>query len=165
MSFKLFFSVLLSGMVFFTFGCQQQENNQSVETENNETGEPSEEELRKFVQAVQLLQPMGMMAQQQMIAAVEDAGMTPQRFTEIMNAKQMGDDSIEVSPSEQELYESAETALNGIQDEIQAEMEKALEEMGFSMERYEEIMMMVNMDEELLEKVQGMLMEASEMEE
>lgn len=156
--------MLLSSMVLFSFGCSQQEGKESAEVEVSENGNPTDEELKKFVEAVQILQPMGMMAQQRMIAAVEEAGMTPQRFSEIMSAQQMGDDSIEITPAEQELYVNAENALNGIQEEIQAEMEEALEEMGFSMERYEEIMMMVNMDEELLEKVQNMLMAADEMD-
>jgi DNA mismatch repair ATPase MutL len=164
MSFKTLFSVLLSSMVLFSFGCSQQEGKESAEVEVSENGNPTDEELKKFVEAVQILQPMGMMAQQRMIAAVEEVGMTPQRFSEIMNAQQMGNDSLEITPAEQELYVNAENALNGIQEEIQAEMEEALEEMGFSMERYEEIMMMVNMDEELLEKVQNMLMAADEMD-
>ncbi|MCC5916801.1 MAG: DUF4168 domain-containing protein [Cryomorphaceae bacterium] len=169
MSFKHLFSAVLTSTVLLTYGCQQgQEVSSDVEGNENEESvamefdqqapsEVSDEELQKFVEALQKIQPMSNDAQQKMMEAVQDAGMEPQRFSEIMSAQQMPDGDADVSADEQEKYEKAQEAIQKVQEDMQVVMQKEIESTGLTVEEYEAIMMTVQQDQDLLVKVQGML--------
>lgn len=167
---KHILTAVLTSTVLLSYGCQQgkevaseTEDVTSVEGEAMEfdqqvpTGDVSEEELTTFVGIVQKLQPLGMEAQQKMLAAVEDEGIDVQRFTEIMNAQQMPDSDADISKEEMDKYEKAQDAVDKIQDDVQAQMNEIIEDNGMSTDRYEEIMMVVQQDQALMQRVQQMM--------
>lgn len=165
-------TAVLTSTVLLSYGCQQgkeatSESDEATASENEmmdfdqqqPTGDVSEEELVKFVEVVQKLQPMGMEAQQKMMAAVQDEGLEVQRFSEIMSAQQMpdGESDAEITPVEMEKFEKAQNAIDKIQDDAQAEMNTIIESNGMSSDRYEEIMMIVQQDQDLMQRVQAMM--------
>ncbi len=169
---KHILTAVLTSTVLLSYGCQQgKEASSDVDEatasdtemmdfdQQQPTGDVSEEELVKFVDIVQKLQPMGMDAQQKMMAAVQDEGLEVQRFSEIMSAQQMpeGESDAEITPVEMEKYEKAQTAIDKIQDDAQDEMNTIIEANGMSKERYEEIMMIVQQDQDLMQRVQTMM--------
>lgn len=167
---KHILTAVLTSTVLLSYGCQQgkevaseTEDVTSVEGEAMEfdqqvpTGDVSEEELTTFVGIVQKLQPLGMEAQQKMLAAVEDEGIDVQRFTEIMNAQQMPESDADISKEEMDKYEKAQDAVDKIQDDVQAQMNEIIEDNGMSTDRYEEIMMVVQQDQALMQRVQQMM--------
>ncbi|MCH8546510.1 MAG: DUF4168 domain-containing protein [Cryomorphaceae bacterium] len=169
---KHILTAVLTSTVLLSYGCQQgkevaseTEGVSSVEGEPMEfdqqvpTGDVSEEELTAFVGIVQKLQPLGMEAQQKMLSAVQDEGLEPQRFSEIMSAQQMpeGESEVEISPAEMDKYEKAQDAVDKIQDDVQAQMNEIIEDNGMTTNRYEEIMMVVQQDQALMQRVQEMM--------
>lgn len=167
-------SAVLASTVLLSYGCQQGKEvaNETETEEATTTGEGmmdldqqqppaqvDEGELTKFVEIVQKIQPMGMEAQQKMMAAVQDEGLEVERFSEIMSAQQMpeGESDAEVSPAELDKYEKAQGAIDKIQDDTQEEMERIIGDNGMTLDRYEEIMMVVQQDQDLMQRVQSMM--------
>jgi hypothetical protein len=171
MSFKHLFSVVLTSTMLLSYGCQQgrEANNENQETAQDESQlfdldqqEPtkvSDEDLAQFVEAVQKIQPLSMNAQQEMMQAVQGAGMEPQRFSEIMQSQQMpeGSSDLEISADEMAKYEKAQKEVEAIQEKVTGEMENSMKEVGITMERYEEILAAVQQDPAMMEKVQNMM--------
>ena len=121
--------------------------------------EPSEGEITTFVDAVKSVQVVEQGIQQKMIEAVQNSGLTVERFNEIIMANQNPDQESDATEEEMKKVESAGQQIQTIQTSSQGDIQKSISEAGMTVERYQEIMMMVQSNQEMLAKVQKMLEE------
>lgn len=164
--YKIFSTAL--AMVFITgslFQLQAQEL--PMGQQPAEPIEVSDEELEEFVDvAVGTLQ-IQQEAEMQYPQVIEDAGLTIQLFQEISQAEQMGAsrDDIDATETELDAFDSAMEDILEIQEETQERVIAHVEAEDMELDRYEEIAMALQHDQELMQKVQEMLMQSQGMQQ
>ena len=119
--------------------------------------EISDNELKQFITAVQQVQMVDQMAQQQMMGAIQEEEMEVPRFVEIMQAMQDPNQEVEATEEEMEKFQAASNKIEQIQIEIQGEMESLIVDAGLTIERYQAISMQIQSDPELQQRFQAMI--------
>ena len=76
--------------------------------------EVSDEELESFIQVVNQIQKINQESQTEMISAIEETGITVERFSEINQAEQNPQVEVEVGESEQAQYSEAMAVVQEI---------------------------------------------------
>lgn len=118
----------------------------------------SDSELESFANAVVQIMSIQQQGQQQMIAKIEEADMTVQRFNEItMQVQEMGVDQVEMSEEEAEVFIILSEEIEQIQINLEDIMIDTIEDEGITIEKYEEIMAAYQQDPELQQRVQQLL--------
>ncbi|HSI70852.1 MAG TPA: DUF4168 domain-containing protein [Gillisia sp.] len=151
-AFFLFFTVLGSTAIFAQTPQQLPQQEQQMEKV-----EVSEAELQKFANAFQAITAIGQQAQQEMAGVVENKGMELQRFNEVHQASLDPQAEVTVTSEEQEQHQEIITELETMQVEFQGEMAKVITEVGLTPERYEQIAMGLQYDEELQNRLRAVL--------
>jgi len=128
----------------------------SVSAQQTET-KISDAELQKFAKAYTAVQELNNETQQKMVKAIEDAGMTVERYTEIQQTQQAPDQASEIPEAELATFQKATTAVQAHQNDFQKNIEKKVTDAGMEMTRYQEIMAQVQSDPKLQEKIQEYL--------
>lgn len=119
----------------------------------------TDEELKKFSQAIVVVQTYAQQVQPRMYAVVQESGMTPQRYSEILRAEQAGIDTLELSANEQELFDETKTKLEAMQENVNDSMAIKIEETGLTENEYRAIMATVRQDTSLQSKLKEMQQE------
>jgi hypothetical protein len=145
-SVKLFFSLFFITALSATLFAQQQE----------EAIEVSEEELEMFVDAQMMIQEMNEEVQPKMLETIQKYGFEPQRYIELNQADEMGQE-MDADTDEVERYQQVKESIMDLQQEANEQIAESIEEMGFDMERYSEINMAVQRDPELQQKMMEMM--------
>jgi len=145
-SVKLFFSLFIITALSATLFAQQQE----------EAIEVSEEELEMFVDAQMMIQEMNEEVQPKMLETIQEYGFEPQRYIELNQADEMGQE-MDADADEVERYQQVKESIMDLQQEANEQIAESIEEMGFDMERYSEINMAVQRDPELQQKMMEMM--------
>lgn len=150
-AFFLFFTVLGSTAIFAQNQPlpQQQQQQQKVEV--------SDAELNKFAKAFQVIQEINMKAQQEMAEVVEKEGMEIERFNEVHEAAVNPEAEVSATEEEKEQHQKIITEFEAMQASFVGEMEKVIADSGLSTTRYEEIIMGIQSDQELQEKLKKAL--------
>lgn len=151
-SFLFFFAVVGSAAVFAQTPQQlpqQQQQQEKVEV--------SDEELSKFANAYQGITVVNQEAQQKMVKAVEDGGFDVQRFNEIHQATLDPNQEVEVSSEEEAKHKEVVDEIEGMQEGFQKDMEDIIKKEGLSVERYEELAMALQTDQELQQRLQQIM--------
>lgn len=164
----MFRYLLVFSMLFtLTFGaCQNNEGEQEQSESGQSMGEQmqpqqpvdtdvSDRELDQFVEATIRAQEIQIKSQNEMASRVEDEGISVERFNEIAEAQQKGqsEDEIGATSDEMDSFEKAMEAIQELNQEVQPEVEKAIEDEGISMNRFQEINMAIQQDQELQQQV------------
>ncbi|MGM0496573.1 MAG: DUF4168 domain-containing protein [Bacteroidota bacterium] len=168
---------LLIGLMFIT-GCgkkqggseqdqQQGQEQASPEDQQEMPGEMqeeqdidvSDEEIEKFVEAVNAVQSINQGAQEEMSKTIEDEGMDPRRFQEIQQSQQSQQqgDAQDVSDKEMQQYQSIMKEMESVQSGLQEDMKDAIEDVGLTMERYQQIANAAQNDTALMQRIQKKL--------
>lgn len=137
----------------------QQENPMQQEEPTAQT-EVSDEELETFLDVSSELQEIQMGSQQEMIAVVEDAGLSVEKYNTISEAEQMGqstDELEDVSEEDLENYIEASTQIAEMEEELEPEFEQIITENGMDMDRFQEINMALQQDPALQQRIQEMM--------
>lgn len=121
--------------------------------------EITDEELEMFADLSSQFLQINQTAQGEMMGAVEQAGMQVGRYTEIQQLLQMPDKEVDASGEELDRYNEANENIEKIQNRIQEEMIDILDGAGLSEQWYENMVMKIQADEELLAKYQKMVEE------
>ncbi len=148
--FFLSLSILGSASVFSqTQQLPQQQQQQPVEVKDAELG--------KFARAFQQVRLITMEAQEEMSGVVTNEGMEIQRFNEIHKASL--DPKVELTATEEEKkqHQKIISGLETIQAGVQAKLEKAVQDQGINLARYEQIAMGLQNDPELQERLKKIL--------
>lgn len=123
--------------------------------------EVSEEELELFTEVSLIAQEIQRESQQEMLAIVDEEGLDVQTYNVIAEARFNDeiDDQIDVSPEDLEKFEAASEKVEVVQREVEGEMVKAIEAEGMDMDRFMEINMALQQDQELQQRMQQMMMQ------
>ncbi|MDT0650755.1 DUF4168 domain-containing protein [Autumnicola edwardsiae] len=117
----------------------------------------NDQELAKFAEAYQGLRMVNQQAQQKMVDVVESEGFDIQRFNEMYQTSMDPNKELEASAEEMDKYESTVQKIEGMQGEIQEQMEEVITDQGFTMERYEKLAMALQTNPEMQQRLQEML--------
>jgi hypothetical protein len=114
----------------------------------------SDKEIRQFAFSFQGIQQINQQSQQKMVNTVENEGLEVQRFNEINQAENNPDQPGNASDKEMEKYNSCIQQIQVIQNNAQEQMQKKITNEGLSVERYQEIMQLVQKDSKLQMRLQ-----------
>lgn len=172
MNFRIFGSVIISLAFLFVVGCNQsseekegkknesqQKNEIAVQSEQQERGEISNQELEQFLSIVQQVRTITQSAQQEMITSLQEEEMDIQRFNEIMQAQQAGNQEVEATEKEMQKFKEANQQLEGIQQKAEKEMKEEIRNGGLTESRYETIGMALQKDTVLQKRFQELMMQ------
>ncbi|MGJ3253909.1 MAG: DUF4168 domain-containing protein [Elainellaceae cyanobacterium] len=119
----------------------------------------SSEEIQQFANVVPDLQAIQQTAEEQVVAVIEESGLSRERFSEIFQAQESPEMAPEadVSPEEAQSFNDAYAQIQSIETEITAQREQVLETAGLDPERFNEILVAVQQDPSLRQQVQELL--------
>lgn len=114
----------------------------------------SDAEIVQFASAFTKIQSIDQHVQQKMLAALQDEGIEVQKFNEILNAQQDTNQEVTASEDELEKFAAAHKSIEQIQNQAQQDMQKVIIDNKLTVPRYQEIMMAIQSDPELQQKLQ-----------
>jgi len=119
----------------------------------------SDEEIEQIASTIGELEPIQVKAQQKMGAALEEEGISLERFQQMMMAMQNPQmaDQVNISDEEMATIQQMQPKLMEIQGEAEQEMSAKMEENGLTMQRYRMVVMGAQQDPELMERLQSEL--------
>ncbi len=118
----------------------------------------SDEQLKQFANAYQIVQQESMKVQQEMMGVIQEAGLQPQRFNEMYQAKNNPNKTVEATDEEKKMFEKAMGKIESMQASIQAKMEEKVKSSGMDMKTYESIMNKMRTSPELQKRIQTLMM-------
>jgi hypothetical protein len=121
-----------------------------------QAAEVSDKELKQFAKIAQKSQILGEVVQQNMVKAIEEENLTPQRFTELQNAQQDTEQKVKASVEEMENFNAAMQKLQKIQSEAQQKMLSEIKKNGMTEERYNEIASVLQSNSDLMKRFQDL---------
>lgn len=124
----------------------------------------SDEEIEQVANAINELGPIQVEAQEKMAEAVEEEDITFERFQQMMMAMQNPQmaDQVDVTDEEMAKLQTLQPALMEIQSEADEKMMEKIESNGISVERYQNIVMAAQQDQELRSRVEALLEDEEE---
>jgi hypothetical protein len=118
----------------------------------------SDADLEKFAQAYQSVQQSNQQIQQKMVAAIEDEGISADRFNAIYEAKMNPEKEVDATDDEMEKQEAAMAKVEAMQQSFQKEMEDKIKEKGFTMQQFQDLATKIQNSPELRQKMQAIMM-------
>lgn len=152
-------------MLICTTGLIAQIQQQAPERPDLPTSsEVSDDEITKLVSTINDLEPIQIHAQEQILEALDSENITVERFQQMMMAMQNPQLAEEINITEEEMskLQTIQPALIEIQGEADREMVEKIEENGFTMERYRNIVMGAQQDSELMARIEALLEDEEE---
>jgi hypothetical protein len=148
--------LLTSGILFAQV---QQQTPQMPELPTS--ADVSDEEIEQIATTIGELEPIQVKAQEQIGAALEEEGISLERFQQMMMAMQNPQmaDQVEITDEEMAIIQNMQPKLMEIQGEAEQEMSAKMEENGLTMQRYRMVVMGAQQDPELMERLQSKLEE------
>lgn len=121
--------------------------------------QPSKQEVQKFAGAVKQILTINKVSEEQAVQAIQGEGLSPQRFDEIykMQADPKVKPTTQVQPKERQSYDRAVAKLIAIQKESQTKMEKAVQDQGLNVQRFNQIFAAVQKNPQLKQEVQQIM--------
>ena len=158
---KMFFSFALMFIVtgaYSAYGQEAPPAPQPATQQKAPDASISDQELESFVKAAVKVEKIQKESEGEMVKAIQDEGLEPDRFVEINTLQQnpAADTENKVSEKELDNYNKAMKEVQTIQQGVQTEQVKAIEDEGLDVNRYVQIAKAVQQDPDLMKKVQGM---------
>lgn len=119
----------------------------------------SDKELNQFASAVKEIQEINQKTQMSMIGAVEAEDLAVERFNEIFAARQDPNQEVNATEEEMEKFNKANSKIVKLQNDSQEQMEEEILKQELTLDRYQEITMIIQNDEGLMEKLQKLLVD------
>ncbi len=120
-----------------------------------ETPEVEDAELKKFVEIQQMITETQQSIQPKMIEVIQENEFELDRFIEISQAIEHNQE-IDATAAEMERFEETENTINEMQTVANQSISDGIEERGLTIERYQEIMMAVQQNPELQNRLQNL---------
>lgn len=119
----------------------------------------ADDDLKKFVTAAKKLEAISIDRNTQVTQAVQNEGLTVDRFKEIFLAQKEpnAQANSKVSDAEKQKFDRAINQLNQIQKETQTKMGSAVQAEGFEVPRFLQILDTIQKNPDLQKKVEQML--------
>ncbi|MGB3494961.1 MAG: DUF4168 domain-containing protein [Elainellaceae cyanobacterium] len=127
----------------------------------------SDQELVQFTNALTQIQVIQASYNTQVASVVETEGLSPERFDQILmvvrSPQEAAAENIpEVSEEEAGQFQRTLVQIGAIQDDTRSQMQQAIQEEGLALERFQEIIIVVNSDEDLEGRVRQMIETSSD---
>ena len=121
--------------------------------------EVGDTELMQFVDALHQVEKVQIATQQDMLAVLDDQGISTERFNELYQAEHSPEFELDqpLSAEEENRYRVAEQELQTIQQDAQVQMSHAVEGEGLGVERFNEIYVALTQDPELQQRVRQLV--------
>jgi hypothetical protein len=119
----------------------------------------SDAKLKKFVDVYKKLAPQQQQAEAQMIKAIEQQGLTADRFNEIASKQQANatPESSGATADELTKFKAAAQQISAIQKDVQPKIEKLMTDEGMKPEEFEQIAMAYQTSPEIQQKIQALM--------
>ncbi|MBE9129222.1 MULTISPECIES: DUF4168 domain-containing protein [unclassified Coleofasciculus] len=119
----------------------------------------SDQELEQFASVIKQLQSIQETGEVEMLEAVQRSGLSPERYLEILRGQSNTETqpTSEVTDEEQQNFEQARNRLIEIQQMMQSKMQQAVEAEGLNVERFEEILVAIQQNPTLQQRVEQLL--------
>jgi hypothetical protein len=122
-------------------------------------GEISQEELQQFAQAYKQIQQIKQDSERQMVEAVKNQGLSPERFIQIseldQNSQAEGDNP--VSKEEKQSFENAKNQILEIRQQSESQMAEAIQSKGLDITRFNQIITALQQNSNLRQQVQQLI--------
>ncbi|MBD3880835.1 DUF4168 domain-containing protein [Phormidium tenue FACHB-886] len=117
----------------------------------------SAEEVQQFAEALKQMRSIHESAQSQAAAAIQQQGLTPERFTQIAQGQQDPQAETQVSQEERQKFDQALTQVTQIQQTTEQQMEQAIQSTGLDVQRFQQIFAIARQDQQLKDRIQQVL--------
>ncbi len=117
----------------------------------------SEAELKSFVEANERVTKIQQETQQKMVQAIEDEGLTVDRFNEILQAQQDTEKKTDASSEELVSFNSAAQVIMIENKKTETKMETAIQEQGLDLDTYHEIIVAYQQSPKVKSKIDDLL--------
>lgn len=119
-----------------------------------------DERLQKFVDVNKKLAPHQQEGEAKMVKAIEDEGMKPERFNEILTARQQNDTTnAGADAKEMGSFNAAAQKIMGLQQEFQQKMQQLIVEEGMEPQEFQEIYLAYQQSPKVQQKIDKMIEE------
>ena len=159
-----FFKSISIALLAILFGAgtmfaQVQQQQQQQMPDLPASSDVSDEEIEMVASAINELGPIQVEAQEKMQEAVEGEDITFERFQQMMMAMQNPQmaDQVNITDEEMATLQTLQPTLMEIQSEADKKMVEKIESSGLTVERYQNIVMAAQQDEELRARVEALL--------
>ena len=118
----------------------------------------SDASLKKFVSISRKLEPHQKKAEEQMVQAIQQQGLTPHRFTQIMAAQQQKDTS-NAGANQAELgkFNNAAKKIMVIQNAAIPQMEKVISAEGMQPQEFQQIVLAYNQSPKVRQRIDALI--------
>jgi len=164
-----FFKSISIALIAILFGAgslfgQVQQQQQQQMPDLPASSDVSDEEIEMVASAINELGPIQVEAQEKMQEAVEGEDITFERFQQMMMAMQNPQmaDQVNITDEEMATLQTLQPTLMEIQSEADQKMVEKIESSGLTVERYQNIVMAAQQDEELRARVEALLEDEEE---
>ncbi|GEM_PF-6441732 len=150
-----------------TTAINKQEEAPTEEFNLDEITPVSDQEIAQFANALMQIQTIQQSYDSQIASVVETVGLSPQRFYQILTLVRSPQEAEaenipEVAEAEAESFQQALIQIGAIQQETQTQMQQVIQAEGLDLERFQEIIIVINNDEAIESRVRQMLEESDE---
>lgn len=113
----------------------------------------SDDELRSFVKANEKVMAIQLDGEQKMIRAIEDEGLTVDRFHEILEQQRDPQRGTETSEAELKSFNSAAQVILEENEKLEKQMTTSIVEAGIDIDTYKQIMLAYHQNPEIQNRV------------
>lgn len=117
----------------------------------------SDDELKSFVKANEKVMAIQIEAEQNMIKAIEDEGLTVDRFHQILDEQRDPQRGTETSAEELKSFNNAAKVILEENAKVEEEMATTIEEQGIDIETYKQIMLAYQQNPGIQSRVNGLV--------
>lgn len=155
---KLILTLICTFLAVGSLFAQAQQQPQMPPQQQNlpTSSDVSDEELTNLGDAAEALEPIQVETQEKVRSAVEEEDLSFERFQQMMMAMQNPQmaQQVNITAEEKSKIQTLQPALMEIQTEARQQMSDKIEEHGLTMQRYQQIIMGAQQDQELMARVQ-----------
>lgn len=117
----------------------------------------SDDELKSFVKANEKVMAIQMEAEQNMVKAIEEEGLTVDRFHQILEEQRDPQRGTETSAEELKSFNNAAKVILEENAKVEEHMTTSIEEQGIDIETYKQIMLAYQQSPAIQSRVNGMV--------
>lgn len=148
---------MMAVMSFMSFVYAQQGGLPQAPQQQEVKEDYSQEELQQFIQANEEVAKVQQEGEQEMIKSIEEGGLDVDTFNEILMARQNPDAEVNASEEELEKFGQISQEIIKVQQGLQQEVVKAVEDTGMDINKYSEMMIAYQNSPKVQEEVNSLL--------
>jgi hypothetical protein len=146
--------VFTGSAVFAQQNQMQQKNQMQMQQQQQVNIDVSDAELEKFASAAQMVKQENQKADMEMQKAIQDEGLSVQKFQQIARSQQNPNAETNATENDMQSFEAVNKQLQKIQAETRDKIETQIQEEGLTLQRYQKILMAIQQDRELQQRLQ-----------